>query len=148
MPRRHEWHSRIKAVEREYQAVRLAIDYFHVAVRRNPLLLKGDVRPRDIGIASNQLEGTYVMRIFAQFETGLREYWATVRKTHPKVEALLNNLARDFKIPFDYLEKTHAVRKFRNYLVHERDVEAVVPIPITDVRSALQIFFKYLPPEW
>ena len=42
---------------------------------------------------SVRLEGTYVIRLFAEFETGLRLYWATIRQTEPPTQHLLDGIA-------------------------------------------------------
>ena len=134
MPLSRDWQARIKAVEREYMAVRQAIDWFRESVRGDPTILRGDLRPKEIVPASENLEGTYVIRLFAQFETGLRQYWLTFRDTHPKTEDLLNGMATREKIPYDHLENAHAVREYRNNLVHEREGE-MDPIPVGAVRG-------------
>jgi hypothetical protein len=74
MPHNHEWQTRIKAVEREYVAARQATDRFLESTHRDPTLLRGDLRYREIVRASENLEGTYLIRLFAEFETGLRLY--------------------------------------------------------------------------
>lgn len=70
MPHNHEWHSRIKAVEREYVAMRQAADHFLQAARADPTILLENVLHREIMRASQRLEGTYIVRLFAEFETG------------------------------------------------------------------------------
>ena len=70
MPHNHEWQSRIKGVEREYLAMRQAADRFLKAALDDPTIVSQDLRHREIAGASQNLEGTYVIRLFAQFETG------------------------------------------------------------------------------
>src|SRR5262249_12856844 len=118
MPRRDDWQNRIKAVEREYLAVRLATDRLSGAVRVDPTILRGQVEPRDLTRASEALEGTYLTRMFAEFETGLRLYWDTLRDTNPRTVDLLNSLAGQRGIPDDQRDNTHLVREYRNSLVH------------------------------
>lgn len=67
---KYEWQSRIKAVEREYQAMRQAADRFREAAQDDPTILRDDIRHREIVAASAHLEGTYLIRLFAEFETG------------------------------------------------------------------------------
>ena len=47
MPHNHEWQTRIKTVEREYQAIRQAADRFQEQAHRDPTILAGDVRFRE-----------------------------------------------------------------------------------------------------
>ena len=75
MPHNHEWQSRVKVVEREYVAMRQAADRLLEAALADPTILLENLRHREIVRASQSLEGTYVVRLFAEFETGARQYW-------------------------------------------------------------------------
>jgi hypothetical protein len=147
MPRNHEWQARIKAVEREYVAMRQAADHFRQAALVDPTILREDLKPREVIRASRNLEGTYIIRLFAEFETGARQYWRANWDTDPKKVDLINGLAARCEIPDALRDKTHSVREYRNALVHEReDLPEVVPIAVA--RGYLCRFFSYLPPEW
>jgi hypothetical protein len=76
MPHNHEWQARIKSVEREYVVMSQAADHFRQAALVDPTILQADVQPREILLASKNLEGTYIIRLFAEFETGARQYWS------------------------------------------------------------------------
>lgn len=144
----HEWCRRIKNVERlEYLAARLAIDHLLAAAERDSTILPRNLRVRDVRRAAERLEGTYIIRLFAEFESGLRLFWETTRSTHPPTQDLLNGVAATRGIPHDKLMNAHTVREYRNSLVHERE-EPTVPIAIAESRSHLCRFFSYLPPEW
>jgi hypothetical protein len=131
MPHNHEWQSRIKAVEREYLAMRQAADHFLQATRDDPTIRRGNLRHGEMLAASKNLEGTYVIRLFAEFETGARQYWSTQRDTHPQTAGLLDVLAARCGIPDTVRENTHLVREYRNSLVHEReDTPQEVPIAV------------------
>ena len=52
--------------------MRLAVDRLLEGARRDPTILSGDLNLHDIINASERLEGTYIIRLFAEFETGLR----------------------------------------------------------------------------
>lgn len=148
MPReRDEWPARIKAVEREYLSARLAFSRLIEEARRTPLVLGDDLRVRDVSTASDLVEGTYVIRLFAEFETGLRRYWETVRPSHPPVRDLIDGASSRCKVSFDLTAQVHSVRKHRNALVHEREDDAQV-ISIGPARRWLCQFFNYLPPNW
>jgi hypothetical protein len=148
MPRRDDWQVRIKAVERRFLAIRLGTDRLQNDVRRDPTILQGRVGPRDLTSASEDLEGTYLARMFAEFETGLRQYWETTSDTHPKTKDLLDGLAARCKIGTDQRDNAHLVREYRNSLMHEREDEEATPIPIATARSYLCTFFSFLPREW
>src|SRR6266545_3894109 len=119
MPHNHEWQSRIKAVEREYVAMRQAADRFLQAALDDPTILRGNLRHGEIVVASKNLEGTYVIRLFAEFETGAREYWGANWDTYPKTVDLLDGLAARCGMPDPQRDNAHLVRDYRNALVHE-----------------------------
>jgi hypothetical protein len=148
MPRRDDWQSRIKAVEREYRAIRLAVDRLLEGARLDPTTLGDRVKQRDLSAASDALEGTYLTRMFAEFETGLRLYWATVRGTSPTTEHLLNAIAARRRVPDDQRDNAHPVRQYRNGLVHEREDDRAEPLSIAEARGYLCTYFSFLPPTW
>jgi hypothetical protein len=128
MPFKHQWQSRIKAVEREYVAIRQATDRFLQHAHHDPTILLGDLRHGEIVGASRNLEGTYIMRLFAEFETGARQFWDVAWGTEIKTFDLLEGLAARRAIPDTDRIHGHLVRDYRNSLVHERENQ---PDPIT-----------------
>src|SRR3989442_13960126 len=48
MPHNREWQDRIKAVEREYVAMRQAADRFRQAALADPTILEGNLRQREM----------------------------------------------------------------------------------------------------
>ena len=122
MPRNvDEWCSNIKAVEKEYAAVRLALDRLLAKPWEDDLFLQSRTEIGHIENASRLLEGTYLIRLFAEFETGLRICWETRRTSHPRMQDLVESLAANHGVPTDWIEAVHSVRKYRNGLVHERE---------------------------
>ena len=87
------WIRRIRAIELDHSSTRLALDRLLHEARRDPTILTGDLEPQDIVKASGRLEATYLIRLFAEFETGLRLYWATIRDTEPPTQHLLDGIA-------------------------------------------------------
>lgn len=143
-----EWPSRLKAVEREYVALRLAVTRLMTQVGDDSTILtRDDVRRRDIGTAAENLEGTYFTRLFAEFETALRLFWGKERTTHPQMRDLVDGVAATCRIPYDLTAEVHAAREFRNSLIHERQIE-VTRVPISSARSALCRFLSRLPENW
>jgi hypothetical protein len=143
----HEWTRRIKAVEREYAVMRLAVDRLREAAKPDPTILRGAFKIGEIGKASDLLEGTYVIRIYAEFETGLRSFWEASRDTHPPMRQLLDAIASSQGTPDHDLVNAHKARRYRNGLVHERDgEEARIALPI--FRRYLTMYFRHLPPSW
>jgi predicted RNA methylase len=142
------WLTRIKAVEREYSAVRLAMDRLERHARDNPHVLTGDLRFRDLDAASRQLDGTYLVRLFAEFETALRRFLKAERLRVPtKAEALVNRVRDKVRISDDDANKVHRVRDYRNTLVHDR-LEPVTPVSLREATKALSTFLSWLQRTW
>lgn len=145
--KRFLWLERIKDVEREHSIIRVAASRLLDAAQHDSSIFQGELRLRDLKQAVANLSGTFVIRLFAEFESGLRTYWLAVRTTYPPTRDLLVGVAARRGIPPDDLEEAQAVREYRNALVHEREDETE-PIPIAVVRSRLCKFFARLPDEW
>lgn len=147
MPYNHECQTRIKSVEREYAAMRQAADRLRRAARDDPTILLENLRHVEIVMASENLEGTYIIRLFAEFEAGARQFWETKRNTEPRTVDLLNGLAARCGIPDTQRENGHLVREYRNRLVHERE-DMVETMEIGLARGYLCRFFSFLPAQW
>jgi hypothetical protein len=148
MPRdRDKWLRRIKEVEREYLAARFAVDSLLARAEVDPAILKRRFDLKDFRHMGERLDGTYVIRLFAEFETALRLYWSAIRSTHPPTRDLLNGVAAQRHIPDECRDGAHQVRDYRNTLVHERD-DRVTPIPIKLARGCLCRFVSFVPPTW
>jgi hypothetical protein len=143
--------SRIKAVEREYSASRLATDRLVAAAELDSTVLGHgrDLRVRDVRDASDHLEGTYIIRLFAEFESALRVFWPKVRRSGApaRTRDLLDGVAATCRILHEQLENAHSVRLYRNALVHHRD-EVPLPITIAASRGYLCEFFSFLSGYW
>lgn len=144
---RQEWHRRIKDVELEFVAARLAVDALIAALDRGTVTLPAGAKVRDVRRMSENLEGTFFIRLFAAFESGLRSYWETVRDTVPPSRDVIDAIAARRRIDDGTRLLVHTVRGYRNSLVHEGE-EASDPIPLATARGHLQQFFGWLPPEW
>ncbi|HUY90968.1 MAG TPA: hypothetical protein VMV10_19685 [Pirellulales bacterium] len=87
------------------------------------------------------------MRLFAEFETGARQYWDVTWGTDIKTHDLFEALAARRSIPDTDLENAHLVREYRNSLVHERE-DQPEPLEAAAARKYLCTFFSYLPVQW
>ena len=61
----------MRAVENEYRAVRIAVNRLKSAVAHDPSVLGNEPKPANLGGADRNLEGTYLVRLFAEFEIGV-----------------------------------------------------------------------------
>jgi hypothetical protein len=142
-----EWLRRIKDVEREHDAVRLAVDRFLIAASKDSALCANAATLRDVRRASDRLDGTYFIRLFAEFETGIRLFWNTIRATQPSTKDLIEAVAARRNVSSDMAATVQKVRDYRNSLVHERE-EVTDPMTIADARRALCTFLSFLPRSW
>ena len=144
---------RIAAVAREYVAARLAADLLKAQLKSDPNFGRSQGwEARDGAAFRANLESTYVIRIYAEFEAGLRDYWANHlnKKTHPRMAQLLKSLA-DQRLSIDRLEDADAVRQYRNFLVHDESVKAPPEMRIFTVEEAkshLCYYFGRLDADW
>ena len=89
------WMGRIKAVEREYGAIRFGTDRLIVAVNDDPSIMLGQVERPDIATASMHLQGTYIVRLFSEFETSLQHFALAFHIRKPRGAETLVNRVRD-----------------------------------------------------
>jgi hypothetical protein len=150
MRKRDEWIERIKAVEVEYLVAVLAVTVLRDRLRLEPHFLTGQFQLADVNRWDENLEATYLIRLYAVFEAGLREAWrlALGRETQPPMSDLLDGITSSRGIDHSFLEAAHRVREFRNNLVHEQDEEPEEIVAIGQVRRYLTRFFSFLPPHW
>jgi hypothetical protein len=146
--RRSDWHERIKAVEREYWAARIAVDRLTADVARDPGVLGIGPERRDLIAANDNIEGTYLIRMFAEFESGIRSFWiADRRRTRPQAEVLLDRVGTSRGIPGDVIIDVHAARIYRNSLLHDREDEVEV-VTVSQARRCFQTYLARLPNQW
>lgn len=151
--RKFDWQEHLKDIEREYWAVRFAVDRANSEINIRPDLLKlgSDIR-KFLRRADGNLEGTYLVRPFAAFEAALRSY-DRARFGDPARDQdsswLINNIGgrRGQGISAQERNDAHAVRQLRNRWAHEGD-EPVPPMPIAEARRILLKFLSRLPERW
>jgi hypothetical protein len=145
----HEIIQQIRSCEGMCKAGKAATGYFLNVCRSDPSHIPstGDFRVRDIRACYDDLEHTYLVRMFAIFEVTLREFWehAAGRHSHPTVNRLMDRVASRCNVTIDHLTRAHSVRNFRNTLIHGGSSESVT---LGDTRSYLCKFLSNLPREW
>ena len=139
----------IRSCESMCEAGRAATAHFLQVCQSDPLRIPsvGRFRLRDIRDCHDDLERTYLVRMFAVFEITLREFWERVagRRSHPSVTLLMDRIASRCRIPDHHLTLAHAVREFRNTLVHGGGRRTLA---LGEARSHLCRFLANLPREW
>ena len=151
--RRFDWHEHIKDVEGEYRAARFAVDRLLVQAVVNPDIFAADEGTRAyLREAERNLEGTYLVRLFAAFEAALRSYDRARHHdpTREEVAAILIDSIggrRGQGISAAVRAVAHEVRLVRNYWAHETE-ETPSPMTISQARARLQTYLAWLPNEW
>lgn len=140
--------SRLKDVEREYSTMRFATNCLLKLAGSDSRVL-ASVKTLDVKDASERLEGTYFIRLFAEFESSLRVFWAlsTTKKTKPKTEDLINGIAARVHISDELKTEVHTIRIYRNSLIHGED-QPHPAITISVGRGHLSHFFSRLESHW
>ena len=149
MNKRQEWLERIKRVELEYLAVSEGLALLTEAVRSGGRPPADRLNPSHLQTARENLEATYLIRLYAVFEAGLRESWKDCfgRHSRPKAEDLLNAVAALRVIGQEDRDNAHAVRRYRNGVVHEGG-EGAEAVSLRQAKSYLCLFFSRLPLTW
>jgi hypothetical protein len=143
-----EIHNRLKALESMYRAAKAAALYYLSACLKDPALLeRAGCRARDVRDCINDLEDTYLVRVFAVFETALRDYWENCSRSKKPTAAehLLNRVASR-RSAGGMIAQVHAVRKYRNWVVHGGARPS--KISLAQGRGYLCRFLGYLPRSW
>jgi hypothetical protein len=155
--RRFDWHEHILEVANEYRAARLAVDRLNIDAAKDAKVFGTRKKDREkagknLRNADRNLEGTYLIRLFAAFESALRSYDRSrhndsTRET--KAAVLIDEIAgkRNRGISTDVRDGAHKVPEFRNYWAHEGE-EPPEPMTIDEARGRLQKFLAELPDEW
>lgn len=140
----HAFFEQIKGAEAEHRVAQVAVASYQAAGGSRPAVLVRDgVEPEQIARCRVRLEGTYVVRVFAEFEAALRDAWARVRTTRPDMKPLIDSVAGRWSIPTDVTDHVHAVRDLRNDLVHSAG--PAVGLTLAECRSRLCTFLGYIP---
>jgi hypothetical protein len=144
---------RIRSVRDEFLAARFALSRAIRQVESDANLLREvdePLAPQHVRNCAENLEITYLLRLFANFEGVLRDYWAVLRPSplprRTRMEILMNRIVVVRQIPFEVVDAAHEVRVHRNNIVHPRDEP--VQLTFDQCKSRLGFFLSYLPRQW
>jgi hypothetical protein len=133
------------------------VSYHHVqrliSVRQEFEAIQTALGPRlaDVSLANSahlvravsNLEKTYLIYLFSEFEGILRDYLTDIRPRRriPRVaELLMDRVAGLAHIPDGVRHAAHAVRNYRNALVHR----GVLIVPVISFREAFSVLSRFL----
>jgi hypothetical protein len=144
--------SRLQRVRDEFDAARFAVEHVRKAVKSGEGLLKEktSVRPSHLRACSENLDMTYVLRLFAEFEATLRDYIAIARPTRrprrTQMNALMDRVGAICGIPFGIVDEAHEVRDYRNDAVHDRVARQT--LTLAECKARISKFLSFLPVLW
>lgn len=97
---------------------------------------------------ADNLELTFVLRLFSEFEAILRDFWTQGmgRATEPAMTQLLDSVAARRNVHPDDLAMAHDIREFRNHIIHESLRELRFDFP--QCARTLGKFLSRLPVDW
>lgn len=150
---RFEWIDRLKSVERQHRVVRWAVQRLYLTALEGQVDSPAGTTPRDLMAAAESVEPTYLVRLWAEFETALLSYYRALRgDPEARIRAfdLVNTLSgvrRGRAVADAVRDAVHEVREYRNSLVHERD-DPAPRVPISEARRRLNTFLGKLPETW
>ena len=159
-----DWWHYIYDVGKEYEASRVAVARLTDQVRANANVLADEPEARSgLSRASQNLEGTYLVRVFAAFESALRSYerwWHSERvgQTRVDVSQMIDEIGarnaddvprrRKRAIGTQIRARVHQVRRSRNFWAHD-DADAIeVPMPLQRAKMCLLEYIDKMPLEW
>ncbi len=154
MIKRQQRLNRIVAVEQEYQAALTAAEWLKEQLSANPDFGENHGWKTKGGLDFCQnLETAYIVRLFSEFEAGLRDYWETYlgKTTEPTVYQLVYQAIPTQRFPQDKIDNADKVRKYRNFLVHDPEEDAPADVSVFTVKEAkrhLAAYFALLDAQW
>jgi len=146
---RHQRLELVRAVEREYQDSALAVGMLlEEAINQGEFARVHRLDPASIRETRENLERTYTVRIYAEFEATLRTYWRDWRgrTTQPPTQHLIDALTPNLT-PQDWIDQVHAVRRYRNALVHE-GADSEASFTLAQCRKHICRFLSLLDANW
>ncbi len=158
MAERQAFIDRVKGAERECYVVAAGVNHFKQAVLTGNAKLPSvptRTSPRDLIATADAVESTYIIRMWAEFETALCSYR---RKITGDLDDRINTsnlidwtagIRQGRAISTDVREDVHEVREYRNHLVHERDdQDPPNAVTINAAKIRLNTLLHCLPINW
>ncbi len=143
---------RLRTILAEYAATSEALDYINRHWQRQNIDQEvGKLKPGDFMRAKQNLESTYLIRLYAEFEGILKDHLATNHPRirvpdKPKVDWLISRviLAENISVEQPLRRKMDAARDFRNSIAH-RSHRVALFVAFNDALSTLNTFLARLP---
>jgi hypothetical protein len=157
MPNRlYHWRIRVKEAEREYQAVRIALDLLgNASAEEIHDLTTGrewnDLAAIEIYEAERNLDATYLIRMYSVFERAIDSFWRqmpgnTARRADGDV--MLDDVGIAQSMDQSVIDAAQTVRGHRNHLVHRRIEDSAGFMTLAAASRDLLKYLESLPATW
>jgi hypothetical protein len=119
----HEMHDTVF----EHRVVAVAVVRYQADVQAATATLPTGTEPHHLAAAVDELEGTYLIRLWAVSETAWKSYWRySTNNPSGRIRAFdliqwAQGIQEGRPVPAAIRPLVHQVRDYRNFLVHERD---------------------------
>jgi hypothetical protein len=147
-----EAYRKLDEVRDEFHAARFALGQTIRVFDDDPLVhhtgLQHQITMHHLDSCAENLQITYLLRLFAEFEGILRDYWLNGRNrpTSPTMTDLMNSIAAYRTMMNDDVQDAHEVRDYRNDVMHEHLQDP--RFDFQTCRSRLARFVRWLPQRW
>lgn len=151
--RRFDWHEHLREVWGEYSSAHEAVRRFKEAVDAKPDLLdKNSPVRKHLRNAHDNLEGTYIVRLFAAFEAAFRSFDRAQHHDRNRVidaATMIDQIGGKHGrgIQSSIREAAQDVRRVRNFWAHDSE-DNPGPMTIDEARARLQKYLSELPEIW
>jgi hypothetical protein len=141
----------LRRVRGELDAGRFALTEALRATNENLNFLqaarRSGVSESELRRCADNLDITFILRLFSEFEAILRDFWTvTVRPTSPDMRRLIDSIAARRGISPEHLAAAHAIREFRNDIIHEN--LRALRFTFSDCSRDLGKYLSWLPDGW
>jgi len=109
---------------------------------------KAGVTEGELRRCARNLEITFILRFFAEFEGILRDYWGQGlgRMTQPPMSVLMDGIAGHRRMAEADKDLAGDVRRYRNDVIHEDLRDARMDFP--QCARAIGRYLRWLPDDW
>jgi len=144
----HTHIQQLASIQAEYLSTRTAVAYLERTwhqVRPTPDM--HGISLSQVQETARNLERTYIIRLFSEFEGILNQHLATrrpARRIPRTAESLINRVALSTRLPDGIRDDAHKVRAYRNSAVHP-GLPPVIAVNFKEALAALNRFLAPLP---
>ena len=141
----------IRRARNEFDAARFALTHVSSELNRSPELYRKAERAKvtvsELKRCSNNIQITFIIRLFSEFEAILRDYWleGMQRVSEPNMQRLMDWIASQCNMDAPDLAIAHQMRDYRNKVIHNKPGALIFDLPATS--KGLGMYLRWLPEE-